>query len=240
MSSRRKEDSKANARVVEIFASHRNEWQQEEKRLLEKINADSEEIARLKETVLELEERARERDEEIEEMTEERMVSKEEEEEEEEEEDGDLVEKKVEMGQKHVEGIGLGLGSGLGCEKIRVPDGGYFEERSGLGGEYSEEMAMMMGVFGQQSHVKKMGFENGREMFSQRSWAADSILSGCWQVRQFFMQFFFSRFLSVLIGDLYFFLGLFAIGFTVRLHGFSISSATFCTKVRRHDFQKLC
>ncbi|PQQ13333.1 uncharacterized protein Pyn_05477 [Prunus yedoensis var. nudiflora] len=32
MRSRRKEDSKANARVVEIFASHRNAWQAEEKR----------------------------------------------------------------------------------------------------------------------------------------------------------------------------------------------------------------
>lgn len=37
MKSRRKEDSKANARVVEIFASHRNAWQAEEKRLLQQI-----------------------------------------------------------------------------------------------------------------------------------------------------------------------------------------------------------
>ncbi|XP_057963714.1 uncharacterized protein LOC131154908 isoform X2 [Malania oleifera] len=48
MKSRRKEDSKANARVVEIFASHRNAWQQEEKRLLEQIDASAEEIARLR------------------------------------------------------------------------------------------------------------------------------------------------------------------------------------------------
>ncbi|XP_021292968.1 uncharacterized protein LOC110423137 isoform X2 [Herrania umbratica] len=37
MKSRRKEDSKANARVVEIFASHRNAWQAEEKQLLQQI-----------------------------------------------------------------------------------------------------------------------------------------------------------------------------------------------------------
>lgn len=37
MKSRRKEDSKANAKVVEIFASHRNAWQLEEKHLLQLI-----------------------------------------------------------------------------------------------------------------------------------------------------------------------------------------------------------
>ncbi|KAK3019964.1 hypothetical protein RJ639_003011, partial [Escallonia herrerae] len=46
--SRRKEDSKANARVVEIFASHRHAWQQEEKRLLQQIDAGAEEIAHLR------------------------------------------------------------------------------------------------------------------------------------------------------------------------------------------------
>ncbi|KAG6405947.1 hypothetical protein SASPL_133541 [Salvia splendens] len=49
--SRRKEDSKANARVVEIFASHRHAWQQEEKRLLQQIDDCSEEIAFLKSKV---------------------------------------------------------------------------------------------------------------------------------------------------------------------------------------------
>ncbi|CAK9142811.1 unnamed protein product [Ilex paraguariensis] len=49
--SRRKEDSKANARVVEIFASHRHAWQQEEKRLLQEIDASAEEIARLRATL---------------------------------------------------------------------------------------------------------------------------------------------------------------------------------------------
>ncbi|CAN4076381.1 unnamed protein product [Withania somnifera] len=45
---RRKEDSKANARVVEIFASHRHAWQQEEKRLLQQIDECDEEIAQLR------------------------------------------------------------------------------------------------------------------------------------------------------------------------------------------------
>ncbi|KAJ4951097.1 hypothetical protein NE237_027929 [Protea cynaroides] len=44
---RRREDSKANARVVEIFASHRNGWQQEEKKLLQQIEVSAEEIAHL-------------------------------------------------------------------------------------------------------------------------------------------------------------------------------------------------
>ena len=48
MKSRRKEDSKANARVVEIFASHRNAWQAEEKRLLQQIDFASEEVASLR------------------------------------------------------------------------------------------------------------------------------------------------------------------------------------------------
>lgn len=55
MRSRRQEDSKANARVVEIFASHRNAWQAEEKRLLRQIDEAAEEIARLRARVAELE-----------------------------------------------------------------------------------------------------------------------------------------------------------------------------------------
>ncbi|KAI0520662.1 hypothetical protein KFK09_008140 [Dendrobium nobile] len=47
MRSRRMEDSKANARVAEIFASHRHAWQQEEKRLLHRIEAAADEIATL-------------------------------------------------------------------------------------------------------------------------------------------------------------------------------------------------
>ncbi|KAG4992289.1 hypothetical protein JHK87_025746 [Glycine soja] len=58
MKSRRQEDSKANARVVEIFASHRNAWQAEEKRLLHQIDAAAEEIARLRGRVAELEDAA--------------------------------------------------------------------------------------------------------------------------------------------------------------------------------------
>ncbi|GAB4857924.1 hypothetical protein Ancab_015829 [Ancistrocladus abbreviatus] len=55
LKSRRQEDSKANARVVEIFASHRNSWQQEERRLLQQIDDSTEEIARLRPRVAELE-----------------------------------------------------------------------------------------------------------------------------------------------------------------------------------------
>ncbi|XP_068650498.1 uncharacterized protein [Aristolochia californica] len=55
MKYRRKEDSKANARVVEIFASHRNGWQQEEKRLLQQIDSSAEEIVHLKAKFDELE-----------------------------------------------------------------------------------------------------------------------------------------------------------------------------------------
>ncbi|KAF5801700.1 hypothetical protein HanRHA438_Chr06g0260461 [Helianthus annuus] len=53
--SRRKEDYKANARVVEIFASHRHGWQQEEKRLLRQIDDDVEEIANLRAKIEDLE-----------------------------------------------------------------------------------------------------------------------------------------------------------------------------------------
>ncbi|KAM7250112.1 hypothetical protein ACFE04_021995 [Oxalis oulophora] len=55
MKSRRKEDSKANARVVDIFASHRNAWQVDERRLLEQLDAAEEEIGRLRVKVEELE-----------------------------------------------------------------------------------------------------------------------------------------------------------------------------------------
>ncbi|KAI3713666.1 hypothetical protein L1987_72249 [Smallanthus sonchifolius] len=53
--SRRKEDSKANARVVEIFSSHRHSWQQEEKRLLRQIDDNVQEIANLRAKVEDLE-----------------------------------------------------------------------------------------------------------------------------------------------------------------------------------------
>ncbi|KAI3983830.1 hypothetical protein MKX01_011538 [Papaver californicum] len=55
MKSRRKEDSKANARVVEIFASHRNGWQQEERKLLQQIENSSDEISSLRERIDEFE-----------------------------------------------------------------------------------------------------------------------------------------------------------------------------------------
>ncbi|XP_026401893.1 uncharacterized protein LOC113297583 isoform X3 [Papaver somniferum] len=55
MKSRRREDSKANARVVEIFASHRNGWQQEERKLLQQIENSSDEISSLRERIDEFE-----------------------------------------------------------------------------------------------------------------------------------------------------------------------------------------
>ncbi|KAF9624967.1 hypothetical protein IFM89_016599 [Coptis chinensis] len=55
MKSRRKEDSKANARVVEIFASHRNGWQLEEKKLVHQIESCNEEMGKLRGRVEELE-----------------------------------------------------------------------------------------------------------------------------------------------------------------------------------------
>ncbi|RRT52604.1 hypothetical protein B296_00050371 [Ensete ventricosum] len=53
--SRRKEDAKANARVTEIYAGHRNRWQQEEKRLLQRIDAADEEAASLRARMKEME-----------------------------------------------------------------------------------------------------------------------------------------------------------------------------------------
>ncbi|KMT11483.1 hypothetical protein BVRB_5g108070 [Beta vulgaris subsp. vulgaris] len=53
--SRRQEDSKANARVVEIFATHRNAWQQEERRLLRRLDESAEEISRLRSRLADLE-----------------------------------------------------------------------------------------------------------------------------------------------------------------------------------------
>ncbi|KAI9075254.1 hypothetical protein K1719_042795 [Acacia pycnantha] len=55
MKSRRQEDSKANARVVEIFAGHRNSWRAEEKRLLHQVDACTEEITHLRARVAEFE-----------------------------------------------------------------------------------------------------------------------------------------------------------------------------------------
>ncbi|KAI9083947.1 hypothetical protein K1719_034205 [Acacia pycnantha] len=55
MKSRRQEDSKANARVVEIFTGHRNSWRAEEKRLLHQVDACTEEMAHLRARVAEFE-----------------------------------------------------------------------------------------------------------------------------------------------------------------------------------------
>ena len=53
MKARRKKNLKANVRVVEIFASHRNTWQVEEKRLLQQIDAATE-MASLRSKIEEL------------------------------------------------------------------------------------------------------------------------------------------------------------------------------------------
>ena len=57
---RRQEDSRANARAVEIFATHRNAWRKQENRLLRRIDAAADEIASLRARVKELEEKAEE------------------------------------------------------------------------------------------------------------------------------------------------------------------------------------
>ncbi|KAJ0018657.1 hypothetical protein Pint_11638 [Pistacia integerrima] len=55
MKSRRKEDSKANARVVEIFATHKNTRHVEERQLLQQIDAANEEMASLRSKFEEME-----------------------------------------------------------------------------------------------------------------------------------------------------------------------------------------
>ncbi|RXH78783.1 hypothetical protein DVH24_002301 [Malus domestica] len=54
MTSWLKEDSKANARVVEVFTSHRNACQAEEKWLLHQIDAAYQEISHLRARILEV------------------------------------------------------------------------------------------------------------------------------------------------------------------------------------------
>ncbi|KAF8114114.1 hypothetical protein N665_0041s0003 [Sinapis alba] len=63
MKQRRVEDSKANARVVEIFASHRNAWQEEEKRLQNRIHEVEEEREEFMNRIHDLEREVSERDE---------------------------------------------------------------------------------------------------------------------------------------------------------------------------------
>ncbi|KAJ9703745.1 hypothetical protein PVL29_005153 [Vitis rotundifolia] len=55
LKSGRKEDSKANARVVKIFIGHREPWCREEKHMGDQIHAIAEEIAYLRAEVAELE-----------------------------------------------------------------------------------------------------------------------------------------------------------------------------------------
>lgn len=63
MKCRRVEDSKANARVVEIFTSRRNAWQEEEKRLQNRIHEMEEEREEFMNKIHELEREVGERDE---------------------------------------------------------------------------------------------------------------------------------------------------------------------------------
>ncbi|KAI4375101.1 hypothetical protein MLD38_013011 [Melastoma candidum] len=65
MRSRRKEDSKANARVVEIFAGHRNAWQEEERRLARQAEEAEEKAAQLRGRMENLEREWREKVEEL-------------------------------------------------------------------------------------------------------------------------------------------------------------------------------
>ncbi|ESQ37421.1 hypothetical protein EUTSA_v10002556mg [Eutrema salsugineum] len=81
MKSRRVEDSKANARVVEIFASHRNAWQEEEKRLQNRIHEMEEEREEFMNRINDLEREVSERDEMIGFMSRRGIVDEEEEEE---------------------------------------------------------------------------------------------------------------------------------------------------------------
>nr|CAN70037.1 hypothetical protein VITISV_015804 [Vitis vinifera] len=60
LKSRRKEDSKANARVVESFTGHREAWRREEKRMVDQIHAATEEITCLRAKVAELKARVEE------------------------------------------------------------------------------------------------------------------------------------------------------------------------------------
>ncbi|KAJ0093497.1 hypothetical protein Patl1_26395 [Pistacia atlantica] len=55
MKSQRKEDLKANARVVEIFATQKNKRQVEERQLLQQIDAANEEMASLRSKIEEME-----------------------------------------------------------------------------------------------------------------------------------------------------------------------------------------
>lgn len=135
MRSRRQEDSKANARVVEIFASHRNAWQQEEMRLVAQIESASEEIEALRKKVAEMEaseaelraeadllrREVSERDEVIDFMS--RKV-----------EDGcgeeDFAEKEVEIGA---------YGNEVGCDFGRS----FEDSRGGLGNYHPSEFSAM-------------------------------------------------------------------------------------------------
>ncbi|GMQ03961.1 hypothetical protein CsSME_00049556 [Camellia sinensis var. sinensis] len=139
--SRRKEDSKANARVVEIFASHRHAWQQEEKRLLHQIDAGAEEIAHLRARVEELDKSEAEMRRSVEELR--REVG-------ERDEMLNFMARRSEF-EESSDGGGGGGGGGCGgecCSNVRVSEGldpvaeECFMEREGHNGD---EMGAMYG-----------------------------------------------------------------------------------------------
>ena len=69
LKSRRKEDSKANARVVEFFIGHREAWRKVEKRMVDQIHTAAEEIACLRAKVAKLERSEAELKAKVEELT---------------------------------------------------------------------------------------------------------------------------------------------------------------------------
>ncbi|THF99089.1 hypothetical protein TEA_024262 [Camellia sinensis var. sinensis] len=137
--SRRKEDSKANARVVEIFASHRHAWQQEEKRLLHQIDAGAEEIAHLRARVEELDKSEAEMRRSVEELR--REVG-------ERDEMLNFMARRSEFEESSDGGGGGGGCGGECCSNVRVSEGldpvaeECFMEREGHNGD---EMGAMYG-----------------------------------------------------------------------------------------------
>ncbi|KAL6005887.1 hypothetical protein ACLOJK_039932 [Asimina triloba] len=196
MRSRRKEDSKANAKVVEIFASHRNAWQQEERRLLQQIDASAEEIACLKAKMEEMEkseaelricvEKLRRDVEERDEMIGFMSRSKAEEEEEEEEE---VDEKEVEIRGYGLKNRGDGGELGEFCAdlsrigRIRisqgldpVPEGCFMDrivERSAT--VEADGMAAAAALYGQRNGFARDFFPSASMAWSERSgeWQQD-------------------------------------------------------------------
>ncbi|XP_027361503.1 golgin subfamily A member 6-like protein 2 [Abrus precatorius] len=157
MKSRRQEDSKANARVVEIFASHRNTWQAEEKRLLQQIDAAAEEIARLRSRVAELEESKARVEREVAERDE--MIS---------------------FMSRRIEEEGLG-----GCqsrEHYGVDEEEEEEEMVGTTRNVEEQVEVVYEQHQQQTHHSENGFDSEFMASASKFWAEKASL---WQDVQY-------------------------------------------------------